>query len=476
MIPLTSCNDIAESRRRETAALRLRILGGDWEADLAAYIASHIDPTRAVTWGRPSKAVNLLRSVVGQLSVTYDEPPTISHPDAPDLGPLDDLFHLHPAHEDNVLAARESLIRVGWAEATHLSPGGLTVRLVTSDTVIIDSAPGAPGVPAVVREMRIRHNPESNKPERFWDVWNVTDADAPRFTIEAEDGGRDMTSVFAPEMVNAYPFIDAEGRPFLPFILYHARDNGKLWDPYAWDELVSGTLAVALYYTFFNHAVKDASWVQKFGINIELQGANADGENIVNRARIPVDPASLLMFKTTGGEPGSLGSFPLPADPLKLIEAIQVYQGMVFDALGIAGDDVQEAQSGAALKIRNDKVRALAARTEPQFRKGDIELLSKAAKIWNIYSGKAPLPEEGYQIAYHGVPMSHDELTLGLDRDLRLVSEGLLSKVDILMRMTPGITREQAAARLAVIAAENATAPAATVPAPVPVPVPVPMS
>ena len=78
-------------------------------------------------------------------------------------------------------------------------------------------------------------------------------------------------------MVGAYPFVDPDGRPSSPSCST-TRDTGQIWDAYAWDELPEATLSLALYFTFFNHAVKDASWVQKYRVNVQLQGLTVAGE------------------------------------------------------------------------------------------------------------------------------------------------------------------------------------------------------
>jgi len=450
---------ITDSRRQQANAQRKRMLLGNWDSDLIEYIGSYIDPARQAAWGRPVKSVNLMRSIVGQLSVLYDTAPSVTHPDTPDLAPLASLFHLHQRHEDFVIGIRESAIRLSWNEESHLDGGGLAVRLVTPENLVVESSPAAPGVPAVVYERTRRLNPATAKVETFWDVWDITDGDNPSFRIVSEGANpKDHTAVFAPDFVGNYPFRTATGTPFLPFVLYHARDTGQIWDSYDWDELPEATLSIALYYTFFNHAVKDASWVQKYGVNVDLQGGSTVGDGNQTRSRVSVDPATILLFRAKSGESGQLGSFPLPVNPEDLINAIRACQMMVCETLGIGKWDSQETsgQSGAALQIRKDQVRDMTARTEPQFRRGDTELLSKAAMIHNIFSGADPLPTDGYRIVYTSLPASLEEMTTEIDRDFKLIAAGLMSKVDMMMRLHPQMTRADALARLVEIQEERA--------------------
>jgi len=457
-----------DQARQSHTALRLRMLSGCWGSDLDDYISAHIAADRQSAWGEASRAVNFLRSVVQQLSVLYDDPPIVTHADTEDLSAFAGLFHLHQKHEEYVIGTRESAIRVGWQEETALGPRQLTVRLVTADNLLIEDTPQAPGNPAYIRERRKRYNPETAKTDYYWDVWDIRDPATPLFRIISE--GRspiDWTPVFAPELVGAYPFRDSQNRPFLPWVLYHARDTGQLFDPYAWDELPAATLAVGLYYTMFAHAMKDASWVQKYALDADLQHLRSEGQGGTLRNSITVDPSSILLFKSSGDGNGSLGSFPLPAKPVELIEAIKSYQISVLEALNLGKFDAQATtvQSGVAIQIKRDLVRQISSAFHPQFRRGDTELLSVAARLWNLFSGQTSLPESGYQIQYTGLPPSQEEMTQGLDRNLKLVAEGFMSKIDLMISLNPGMDREQALSRLLDIERENALlAPTQTTP------------
>lgn len=460
---------IDDARRMAHTAQRRRILSGSWDEDLRAYIGEYIDTQRQASWGRPVKSVNLMRSVVGQLSVLYDETPMLRHPETEDLSALEGIFKLHQRHEDYVLGFRESAIRVSWVPADDLGPAGVTVRLVTPDTLVIEAADARPGEPATIYELRERVNPDSGKVEPFWDVWDIASPNGPSFkVIKPGATPKDYTGHFSPEMVGAYPFVDPDGRPFLPFVLYHARDTGQIWDAYAWDELPEATLSLALYFTFFNHAVKDASWVQKYGVNVQLQGLTVAGEGDESRQRVSTDPASILLFRAVGGEAGSLGSFPLPVEPSKLIDAIRTYTAMIGETLGIGKWDAEQLgpQSGIALTIKRDAVREMTARTEPQFRRGDLELARKAALIHNLYAvGADRLPVDGYSITYTAIPKSREEMTTELDRDLKLIEAGLLSRVDMIQQMRPELSRAEAFALLVQIQKESqALADLATTP------------
>ena len=462
--------DLVDSRRMQHTALRNRILDGAWENDLRQYIGEYIDAARSSSWGSPAQEINTLVSVVTQISRIYDKRPNVSNVDeSANLSPLSPLFNLHQQHERYVLTDRESAIRIDWREASHLGPGGLSVRLVTPEHLVIDDIPTAPGVPAIIKERRKRTHPETKRVGVYWDVWDISDPSAPSYRIVSDESGLDCSPDFLGEAAREpYRYVTESGAPFLPWVLYHAKPTGRVWDPYTWSELVHATLAMGLYGTFFKHAIKDGSWVQKYGINLALKGAGTAGVGDNRRTSVSTDPASILMFTQDGNEAASLGSFPLPVDPDKLITSIQHYQRMVNDSLGI--DQWQSEGpgnvSGVAIRLQRDTVRRLSEANMPQFKLGDIELLEKGARIYNLFSDRpnGPLPVSGYAISYNGVPPSVEEQTTELDRDLKMIQIGLKSPVDIVLKANPDMDRATALQYLLTIKAEKAVIDAVNIP------------
>lgn len=453
--------DIHDARRWNHNRLRRRLLEGDWEDDLRNYIANFIDPRRQESWGVPSQAVNIFKSVVQQISVLYDQTPVVRNPHFNDISENYfkglNIFSKHQKHEQNVKALRESLIRIEYMPKNKLSEGGINLRLVTPDYVVIGCMPEAPGVPCSIMEARNRRDPISKKEHWYWDIWDISDPNNPYFKIITnEDKPVDVTKIFAPDMVE-YPYKDSNGNPFLPWVLYHARNTGCCWDTHEWSELVYATLDIGLLHTFWKHIVREASWQQKYGLDVDLSGMDKVGQiEDTSRDRIAVDPASILLFSSQNEKNGSLGSFSISGDPEKIINAIQQYQRIISETIGLGDIDSQKTspQSGIALMIRRDSIRDLQKKFTPEFRKADTELLEKVAKINNLFE-ETQLPTTGYQIEYISLPLSHDERTANLDRITRLVELGVASKVDIYLEMHPGVTRQEAIIRLQEIRTEN---------------------
>lgn len=435
--------------RWEFTRLAKRILRGAWKYDLKRHMDLYLPPSRSDAWGPPSVSLNTFRSVIDQISQLYHRAPIIRNEEADeaDLVAATELFRRHAHLQRLTVGLRECLVRVHWNDPTHVSDGGVSLRIVTPDVAVVEDDPKAPGVPVYIKEAVKRKHPHTPDRDAWtWDVWDIRDPSAPSFRIE-DDKGRDITDIFLPEeAVGRYDWVDEDGTPYLPWILYHAQDTGDIWDPYFWSELLWGTMDVGLCWTFWLHAVKDCSWDQKYGINVDLVGATTEGEGANSRSRVPTDPASILLFRqrTTEGA-SSLGSFSRPIDPKNIGDAVLAYQKTVSQSAGLDPADVQTksgAESGVAITIRRDAVRRLQASFEDEFRAADTELLRKFARVSNTFGGTS-LPLDGWMITYHSLPRSSEEVKSTLEEVRQLLDIGLITKRDALRKLNPELTEEQ---------------------------------
>lgn len=458
-----------DKNRWESTRTKRRILADKHRQDLVEYFGKHMDPSRQDAWGPPTIALNVFRSVISQLAVLYDKPPTITNtielsPDQATYINALRPFRLGQRHQQNVLGLRESLYRISWAPATTASPGGIELRLVTPDQVVIKASQAAPEVPLIVEESVIRcsrlSEGKKQKEEAVWDVWDISDPENPSFRICRVAKGClvDVTSEFVEPA--AYPFRDQNGTPFLPFVLYHAASHGRIWDEFQWDALIQASFDMALLATFWIHVVKNASWAQKYGVDVELQGlSNKAGMQGESRQRVGTDPSSIILFrKIAGAQSGTVGVLQQASDPKGVIASIANYMAMCLDSSGFSSSDVEitAAQSGVAIQIRRDALRRIQAQFEPLFAQSDSELLSKIAMISNLFKEDQypPLPEKGWVVQYAGLPFSREEETERLTAWKERIDLGLASKVDYLMA-EKGMDRPQAIAYLTQIQTEN---------------------
>ena len=460
-----------DQRRWEHSALRVRMLVGQWTTDLEKAIANHIDPTRAAAWGTPDLSSNIFRSISKQLSVLYDRPPMVDHPDgaeaiAPTLTALTDagLWSLMARTASMVIGCREYGLRVDVSET-----GDLMFRPVSPDRLILGASADRPDVPIYVRELRLRQHPVTAEYQWTWHELDISDPANPVERITAADHtGRpteDLTVTYlgGDRSGEAYPYRDSDNVPYLPFVLYHAERTGKLWDAFESSELVWGSLQVAVFYSLFGHVLRDASWPQRYAIGAVPMGLGVEGAGGGrNRGAISTDPASLLLFQAEGDLQPSLGQFSAGADVSKLLEAVASYEQRIAEFSGVAPADLQRmggtARSGYAISISNAGKRTAQRRYESAFRAGDLQLLSVCAKLVNRATGSTA-PESGHTIRYQSIPMSPQEKD-GQRKDLlEKIEAGIMSKADAYMELHPGIGRVRAIQELHRIRVEEAAAP-----------------
>lgn len=462
--------DEVERARWLTTAERVRILEREHEQDILDHFYEQIDPARIGSWGRPTRALNMLGSFASQLAVLYDDRPKVSNPDlTPEgeaaLGDLDP-FRLHKAHQKFVLGLRENLLHVRWSPGVPGSaPPGLDVRLVHPNRVVLTAPPSSPSVPVRVEEARERWDPIRGKWKWVWDCWSIEDPKAPYFKVEEEGANgrrKDVTAVYLRDSApSAYPYVDPlTSHPYLPWTLAHAEPTCGLWDETAWDELVQGTYDSSLLATMYLHVCKNSSWSQGYGIDVEIPGMSTAGSGASASHRVPLDYSSMLLLRSKGDK-ASVGSLAQPSDPQAVIASIRSYTQMVVESMGMTGSDVEvsaSAASGVAIQLRRDAVRRLQASYEAEARRSDLDFLRKCCLVTNLFSGPdvPPLPTEGWEITYTGLPFSREEEAERLAMWERRIALGLASRVDVLLSEHPEWTREQAIERLTEIRNENA--------------------
>ena len=449
--------------RMQHTAVRLRMLEGLWEDDITRRLNEKLTPGRAVNLGRPTQSLNLFQSAVRQIAVQHDDVCGISNEqlDANSELTFTTLVkdsHLHSIWQKNteyVIGLRENMVRIDQFE------NSIRYHIATPNTVITEHADGDTNKMVVVKEMT--YFEVEGEDIAGWAVWDIKNAFAPRFYVLDEEEN-DITSkviLGIPEDDNvAYPstwiWFDEVGMPFLPWVKYRAQHTCHQWDPYAWSELAHASIDVAILWTAWNKVVLDASWAQRWVIDLMIQGL---GQNDASgTATLECDPTSIIALKSGNDKTGSTGQWEPGADPQVLANAILQFQSSVLSNIGIHPADIEasgSAQSGIAIQLKRSAQRRLANRMLPQFRAGDTELLEKTALIYNLMMGESILPTSGWSISYRLPAASVDEFIAELDRDKQLIELGLMSKVQLMMKYRPELSREQALGELRRIQLEN---------------------
>lgn len=455
--------DAADAQRWQESRRRRRLLEGMWGIDLEHRIRLHFGIVRRMILGPKSKSRNLYRRLVTELSVLYRTPPKVSNryggADAL-LGPdgmlaRSGLWPQMRSVQTFALGVREEAVRVEFDPIN----GRPAYRQVHADNMVGRSRALDPGVPVEIRELRWYELPGMGG-RWAWDILSIEDPDRPFYRIEEVRGdgrdGEDITRLVLGRDVSgdAYPYRWTQGprrgMPFLPYVLYHADISSQLWDPYAWIELADAALDVAAAWTWWGHLLFKASWPQRYGIDVYVEGMIPEETDGGLRTEMPADASSLIHLRTRSGAINpQVGQWQPSADILNTAQAIGLFERGCSDIAGIDAAHIvresSDAWSGAALSISRDGKREAQALYQPQFEPRDVELMEKSAALVNLSETlSAPLPEEGYRILYAPIGLAYQELESRRKHHTELITQGRMSLTEAYQEEHPGLTLEEA--------------------------------
>ena len=470
-------DNAADATRWEYSAGVRRQLYGVWQDDVQQRLRDELGSTRAAVWSFVDTSHNVLLTIADTLSQSYVRPPIVSHPDGAEafLGTNGLLAQSGWAEmmtrvERDLLALREMLINVSVAP-----DGRLVLRPISPDCIIATPDHNMPDRAVEVAELRLRHMPDGSQVWAY-DMYSIADPSLPVYRIVGAGGehkGKDLTAELAgtdPLIGEAYPWRNEDGDPVIPYAWYHGATTGTLWDAYAWSDLASGNLTIAVWQSMLSHVVRTSSWPQRVAVGLSPAGLSTSHDG---RARdIITDPSTLLVMDVVDGFEGQpfLHQYDAGADPVAIQSVIDNYSRGLVAAAGVPASDVQrvsgDPRSGYALSITREGLREAQKRIQPQLmgdgHTGDTGLLALCAMLLNRHSESMGeplnLPESGYVVEYQGVPQTIAEVQAQRSGVLELMAAGLLSRVDGYIELNPGTTKDEAAAALAAIDAEHSAA------------------
>lgn len=467
-----------EQDRWNHTALRKRMIIGAWEQDLEDELSRHLPADRREAWGPADLSSNPFEQITRQLSVLYHEVPSVTNLNG-DISALVSreglvtkagFWQLMQRAQQMVIGLRESAIRIDVNPTIKGMPSiapGIQYRIVTPDMLYCEAHPDNPDIPVYYQEARLREM--EGKPVWVADVIDIRDPLNPVFGmfIIEKDGslGDDVSEIFmgSPTYRGAdYPYRDSEGNPFLPVVLYHAEKTGSLWDSYNASQMVYGSLTSAVLYSMWVHLVRDACWSQKYVAGLSVAGlSQIDQNEIARRSSIATDPSSILVFTQDPDAQGQplVGSFSIPTDPHALLESISKYEMRVGLAAGLSPSELSrtngDPRSGYALAVSKSGQREAQKKFAPVFRMGDEELLAKTAILANRFLG-TNLPEDGYRVSYHSMPLTPDEMRAQREDIVQKMQAGLISPVQAVMMMYDDMDDREAREYLLQIRRERA--------------------
>jgi len=463
-VPVIS-SDAYEVRRIEHTRLRRRLLEGTWEEDLHDRLQIHLGTVRKAASGYPDMSSNIFRQIARSLSALYVMPPDVTHPTINNAVFLSEtisrsgLWATMNRFQQLVVGCREYWQRV------HVSADGrLTFRPVAPDMTIARSFADRPDYPVSVHELRERLD-EKGETRWTWDVLDVSNPENPIYEVRAYiDGGKmgeDLSAIYLGGNYSgaAYPYRRNDGRPILPYVLYHAERIGdRLWDAWEGVEVVEGSLNIAVTYSMLFHAIKDSSWPQRYIVGAEPQGGTIQGDVASARREVVSDPATVLMLRAVDEQQPVIGQWQAGADVTALEQTIAACANRLAQDAGVSPADIQRmggtARSGYAIALSNESKRDAQRSYAQSFRASDEQLVMTAAILLNRVTN-TKYPEGGYSVQYRSIPLSGSELDARRKHALELLDAGLMTRVEALRLFDDSLTEQDAAAMLAEIDTMN---------------------
>lgn len=412
-----------EVARAEHTRLRRRMLYGLWAPDLQARILDELKSVeRADAWGRPDITGNLFAPTCKALAALYCYgPPTVTGPaDVVEAVAEAGLWDLQIRGQRDTIGMRELLYRFD-PVAGYDGAMGLAVRPVYPDRVVVESRSDAGDVPALVREARILET-RPGRWEWAWEVWDARNPTAPE-RYDTDGSGT---------VIRRYPWRDTDeyGRAVVPYSLHHAERTGYLFDPREGIEIVEGSMTLGVQWTYFKHLIRNASWPQRYMAGVTYAGGSLEGEDDTNggnvggprRVRIPADPSFVLQLDIPEDSSATpvIGQWAPAADPLKVAEAISIYERRIANLAEIDPSSIQrvsgDPRSGYAISVSSAAAVKAQMRFEPTARRGDLDALRIAAAVLGSARGvKYPGNPKEYTIAYTRPPPDVDPVSGAAD-------------------------------------------------------------
>ena len=454
--------DSEQSRVRD-GACRYQLLQEDADSLVEDWIGQYVPPDRTATWGPPDTSKVPIVTVARAMSTPghYGREPRIVG-DAGDLAGM-----LRAAGWASKMQSVEYLAygmnTCGLLPSWSDDLGRLVLAVCPSHLLWFDAHPDDPTVAIVQRRLQVRH--VMGEDVLAWDVWDVTDPASPVFRIVKADRrgdyGDDITEEVTgagPLVGDAYPYRDAAGRPFAPIVLYRTHDDSSMWSWHRGKGAFRGSLMAVLYNSHAGKCARDA--VSQGGLVFDAEpvggnvGYDGTGRGVVS---IDFEAGDILHYRSTGASQPSYRELKPGANLAEVSAFAAQYSASVAVEMGVTPTDAVRVganpMSGVAIHLTNAARREEQHRIAPLMRASDLELFARVAALASM-AGDA-MPAVGYDVDYYEIPMSPAEEKDRRDATTWAIQTGLQSPVDAYLERHPSLTRDEARAELARIAAEN---------------------
>ena len=267
------------------------------------------------------------------------------------------------------------------------------LEVVKPDALHLEYNSHDPMEPTVVRHERVRF--VDGRQELAIDVYDLSDLDAPVFRTEIN--GKDVTEELHGQTFEGddYWWRYSDGTPFHRLVVV-----GDTRHPYATDPLVQTTLSVCTLYTHWLAGIRDAGHPQRNVRGLALVGLDTEAES--GQAGVQTGPETILQWVDVDPDrPGSHWQDSPAADMEAVGRAIRDYELTAMSGLGLPVGF--EKTGGEPLAYEQAALNSLIAKTYPELRRLDSEVLRRVAAMSNRADlVGVELNEEPYGVLFRG--------------------------------------------------------------------------
>lgn len=267
------------------------------------------------------------------------------------------------------------------------------LEVVKPDALHLEYHSHDPMEPTVIRHERVRI--VDGRQELAVDVYDLTDLDAPSFRTEIN--GQDVTADLHGQTFEGddYWWRYSDGTPFHRLVVV-----GDTRHPYATDPLVQTTLSVCTLYTHWLAGIRDAGHPQRNVRGLALVGMDSDADS--GQSGFQTGPETILQWVDVDPDrPGSHWQDSPAADMEAVGRAIRDYELTAMSGLGLPVGF--EKTGGEPLAYEQQALNSLIAKTYPELRRLDSEVLRRVAAMSNRADlVGVELNEDPYGVLFRG--------------------------------------------------------------------------
>jgi hypothetical protein len=230
-----------------------------------------------------------------------------------------------------------------------------------------------------------------------------------------------------------YPYRDEEGRPILPFVIFHREEpDDSFWDQDTGRDLYNAALMIGIKMTLFDYYFKVASFKQPYIV----------GDEITVPSKQILDPLTVFQAK---GEGAQVGLLDMQINMNQLKDALVFQINSIINNYGISADQWSlsiSEMSGRALKIRNRALLEIRQEQIPLYREYEQDIFDKTKIVNNAH-----FPERQIKSAEFSVDFGEIEFPEDPEEELRLDTKrlkmGLISLGQLYKKYNPDVDEKE---------------------------------